>query len=90
MVSVAIPGMASTPILGVAGCSAPPPSCPAILRNVALECVQLLRFPGQARALMSPEVAEIGVKMGEMKRLDPPRPATPEAGTESGRRPVRR
>jgi hypothetical protein len=37
---------------------------------VALEAVQLLRFPGRAVALVSREVAELGERMGELRRLD--------------------
>jgi hypothetical protein len=45
---------------------------------MALEAVQLLRFPGRALALVSSEVAAVGVQMGEMRRLDaPPDPGSP-------------
>jgi hypothetical protein len=37
-----------------------------------LECVRLLRLPGDCRALVSAEVAALGERMGEFKRLDSP------------------
>jgi hypothetical protein len=37
---------------------------------VALEAVRLLRLPGDHRALVSAETAELAERMGEVKRLD--------------------
>jgi hypothetical protein len=34
-----------------------------------LECVLLLRLPGRAVALVSAEVAQLGERMGELRRL---------------------
>jgi hypothetical protein len=39
---------------------------------IRLEVVQLLRLPGQCRALVPANVAELGERMGEFKRLDVP------------------
>jgi hypothetical protein len=45
---------------------------------MALEAVQILRFPGRAVALVTAETAELGERMGEMHRLDaPPDPGRP-------------
>ena len=45
---------------------------PAIIGAVALEAVQLLRLPGRCVALVSAEVAEVGERMNELRRLDRP------------------
>ena len=43
---------------------------------MALEVVQLLRLPGDRRALVDAETAELGERMGELLRLD----AKPDPG----------
>lgn len=49
-----------------------------------LEVVLLLRLPGQRRALVDAETAELGERMGELRRLDgeqdpQPQPVRPPA-----------
>ena len=39
---------------------------------VALEAVQLLRLPGRCVALVDSQVAEVGERMNELRRLDRP------------------
>lgn len=43
---------------------------PSYAAHMALECVLLLRLPGDHRAMVSEETARLGEWMGELKRLD--------------------
>jgi hypothetical protein len=58
---------------------------------VRLEVVRLLRLPGDARALVTSETAELLQAMGEGKRLDlPPDPDREPMRPHPGSRPMHR